>query len=53
MKAQPDLAGVTLLLGDWGYNTAAEREAARRDDRIHLLSLAQLVQEFDTWLSPG
>lgn len=53
VKAQPDLAGVTLLLGDWGYNTAAEREAARRDDRIHLLSLAQLVQEFDTWLSPG
>jgi phosphoglycolate phosphatase-like HAD superfamily hydrolase len=52
VKAQADLAAVQLFLGDWGYNTAREREAARHDDRIHLLSLAQLVQGFDAWTQP-
>lgn len=49
VRAQADLAAVELFLADWGYNTAAEKKAARHSDRIHLLSLSQLVQEFTAW----
>ncbi len=49
VKARPDLADIPLFLADWGYNTEAEKEQARRDERIHLLSLDQLVQEFSEW----
>ncbi|NER84344.1 MAG: HAD family hydrolase [Leptolyngbya sp. SIO1D8] len=49
VKADSDLAVVSLFLGDWGYNTQAEREKAQRDSRIHLLSLSQLVLEFSIW----
>lgn len=50
IKNQPNLENVQLFLADWGYNTAAERQEAENDDRIHLISLAQFNQEFSTWL---
>ncbi|MGD1863462.1 MAG: HAD family hydrolase [Phormidesmis sp.] len=46
---QPDLSEVQLFLADWGYNLAADREQARQDSRIHLLSLEKVVQKFDQW----
>ncbi len=50
VKAQDDLAAVQLFLADWGYNMEPDRETARQDPRINLLSLEQVVQEFDKWL---
>lgn len=50
VKAQDDLAAVQLFLADWGYNLEPDRETARQDPRINLLSLEQVVQEFDKWL---
>lgn len=50
VKQQPKLEDATLFLADWGYNTAAERQEAGRDDRIHLLSLTQFGQDFSAWL---
>ncbi|MCS6815151.1 MAG: HAD family hydrolase [Cyanobacteria bacterium] len=49
IKQYPDLDAVQLFLADWGYNTAAERELAQRDDRIHLLSLATVAQDMGMW----
>jgi phosphoglycolate phosphatase-like HAD superfamily hydrolase len=42
VAAQSDLADVQLILADWGYNTAAERDQAQASDRILSLSLEQL-----------
>ena len=50
VKQESDLGSVQLFLGDWGYNTEADREIARHDSRIHLLSLTELVQEFSAWI---
>ncbi len=50
VKQETDLESVQLFLGDWGYNTEADRDIAHLDSRIHLLSLAQLVQEFSDWI---
>ncbi len=47
---QNDLSAVQLFLADWGYNLESDRQFARQDDRIHLLSLQQVVQPFDKWL---
>ena len=47
---QSDLGAVQLFLADWGYNLESDRQFARQDDRIHLLSLQQVVQPFDQWL---
>ena len=47
VKQQPDLADVRLFLADWGYNLEADREKAKQDDRIDLLSLGKLVQMFE------
>ncbi len=49
VQQQIDLDSVRLYLADWGYNTAAERESARRDSRIRLLSLSQFAQDFSAW----
>lgn len=49
VQQQLDLDAVKLYLADWGYNTASEREAARNDPRIQMLSLSQFVQDFSTW----
>ena len=53
VKTRPDLADIPLFLADWGYNTAAEKEQAQRDSRIHLLSLEQVVQKFSGWTVNG
>lgn len=49
VSQQPDLAGVTLFLADWGYNTEAEKAAAQSSSRIHRLSIAQFSQPFSAW----
>lgn len=46
VQQQSDLTAVKLYLADWGYNTASEREAARLDPNIELISLAQFTQDF-------
>lgn len=51
VKEQNDLDEVQLFLADWGYNLEHDREQARQDSRIHLLSLEQVVQGFDSWQS--
>ncbi|MCY7285593.1 MAG: HAD family hydrolase, partial [Cyanobacteria bacterium CAN_BIN43] len=47
---QPDLSNVRLFLGDWGYNTVSDRETARLDPKIHLLSLSSFAADFSLWL---
>jgi phosphoglycolate phosphatase-like HAD superfamily hydrolase len=51
LSIQPyaDLAAVRLFLADWGYNTEPEREAARQNSGIELLSLRHFVQDFSKW----
>ena len=49
--AQSDLQQTELFLADWGYNLAPDRDLARQHPRIHLLSLQQVVQKFDGWMS--
>jgi phosphoglycolate phosphatase-like HAD superfamily hydrolase len=44
VAGEPRLAGVRLYLADWGYNTQAQREEARRHERITLWSLEQFLQ---------
>lgn len=51
VQAQPDLASVRLFLADWGYNTAAERQAAHEDATIHLISLEQFAQALPQWVA--
>ena len=40
---QPDLDDIDLLLADWGYNLESEREAARKSDRIRLVSRSEFT----------
>lgn len=40
------LSTIKLLLADWGYNTEAERTAARNNPDIEVLSLEQFQQKF-------
>ncbi|GAB4136624.1 MAG: HAD family hydrolase [Cyanobacteria bacterium J069] len=49
VQTQPDLADVKLFLADWGYNTAAERDAAQQDPQIQIISLAQFTGAFAGW----
>ncbi|PZO11293.1 MAG: haloacid dehalogenase [Leptolyngbya foveolarum] len=49
VKQQNDLTEVQLFLADWGYNLEPDRETARQDSCIRLLSLEQIVQPFDQW----
>lgn len=49
IQTQPQLNSVQLFLGDWGYNTADDRDMAAQDSRIHLLSLSQFSQAFSEW----
>jgi phosphoglycolate phosphatase-like HAD superfamily hydrolase len=46
---EPDLETVQLYLADWGYNTEPEREIARHDPHIHLLSLDVFARNFTRW----
>jgi phosphoglycolate phosphatase-like HAD superfamily hydrolase len=47
---QPDLSNVRLFLGDWGYNTVSDRETARLNPKIHLLSLSAFASDFSLWV---
>jgi hypothetical protein len=49
IKAQGDLDDVRLYLAGWGYNFPAQREAARHDGRISLVSLEDFVSDFGAW----
>ncbi|MBW4419291.1 MAG: HAD family hydrolase [Myxacorys californica WJT36-NPBG1] len=49
VQHQPQLETVELFLANWGYNTPEERQAAFKDNRIHLLSLDQFCQDFSVW----
>lgn len=49
IETRRDLDDVRLFLAGWGYNFPAEREAARRDGRISLVSLEDFVSDFDAW----
>jgi phosphoglycolate phosphatase-like HAD superfamily hydrolase len=49
VQQQLDLDRVKLYLADWGYNTVAEREVARHDPIIRLLSLSQFAQDLSAW----
>jgi phosphoglycolate phosphatase-like HAD superfamily hydrolase len=49
VKREPALAGAGLFLAAWGYNTADDREAARRDGRVVLLSLDRFCGDFARW----
>ncbi|MEM9906847.1 MAG: HAD family hydrolase [Cyanobacteria bacterium P01_D01_bin.44] len=53
VKQQPDLTDVELFLADWGYNLEPDRQTAREDNRIHLLSLDRVVQGFESWGDAG
>ena len=50
IAAQSDLAEVGLFLGDWGYNTARDRQTATQHQRIHLLPATQFNQDFALWV---
>ena len=43
IATQPELESVKLYLAEWGYNTAAEREAALQQSRIQTLTLTELM----------
>ncbi|PSB02449.1 HAD family hydrolase [Merismopedia glauca] len=47
--ANPDLVSVKLYLADWGYNTARERQLARIDSKVKLISLVDFSQDFSQW----
>ncbi|MBW4519576.1 MAG: HAD family hydrolase [Scytolyngbya sp. HA4215-MV1] len=46
VQQAPGLETVKLFLADWGYNTPTEREIARQDSHIQLLSLEQFAGDF-------
>lgn len=50
VQEQPNLNQVQLFLADWGYNTQPEREAAKNDAHIQLVSLSQFTQDFCKWI---
>ena len=52
VKGRQDLDDVRLFLAAWGYNFAAEREAARRDARVRLLSREDFTRDFSAWPGP-
>lgn len=49
VKREPALAGAGLFLAAWGYNTVDDRQTARRDGRIVLLSLDRFCGDFARW----
>lgn len=51
VQEQPDLNKVGLYLADWGYNTPAQRESIRHNQRIKLLSLSEFAADFSAWPS--
>ncbi|MCU0517042.1 MAG: HAD family hydrolase [Oscillatoria sp. Prado101] len=49
VQQQPDLTAVRLYLAEWGYNTPQERESARQNPGVTLLSLSQFASGFSDW----
>lgn len=49
VEKQPDLEMVKLYFADWGYNTPAQHESVRDNQRIKLLSLSQFTEDFSVW----
>src|SRR3989442_1598787 len=50
VKGTPGLDDVGLFLAGWGYNTPRDREAARGDSRVVLLSLERFAGDFPAWV---
>jgi phosphoglycolate phosphatase-like HAD superfamily hydrolase len=50
ISLKPELSEVRLFLGDWGYNTAIDRDTAHLDPKIHLLPLPTFAAEFSQWV---
>lgn len=50
VKRTPGLDDVGLFLAGWGYNTPRDREAARSDRRVVLLSLERFAGDFPEWV---
>ena len=50
VKSTPGLDDVGLFLAGWGYNTPRDREAARGDSRVVLLSLERFTGDFPAWV---
>jgi len=50
VKSTPGLDDVGLFLAGWGYNTPRDREAARGDSRVVLLSLERFAGDFPAWV---
>ena len=48
-RVQPPLDGLRLFLADWGYNTPAQRDRARRGGRIGVIDLAQVTADLTRW----
>ncbi len=46
---QDDLQLVKLFLADWGYNIERDRNLAKDNNQIQLLSLEQFRQDFTVW----
>ena len=53
VQKQTDLAGISLFLANWGYNTETERDSLPANSHINLLSLRQFNQDFSTWQQPN
>jgi len=51
VKTEPALARAKLFLAAWGYNSEDDREAARRDGRIVLLTLERFARGFEAWVT--
>ena len=49
-KGTAGLEDVGLFLAGWGYNTPRERQSARDDRRIVLLSLERFAGDFPEWV---
>ena len=53
VQKQTNLAGISLFLASWGYNTETERNSLPANSQIKLLSLRQFTQDFSTWQQPN
>lgn len=49
VEQEADLGEVSLFLATWGYNTAAEQDEAKTDQRNIPLTLEQFCGAFSTW----
>ena len=50
VQQQPDLQDVKLFLADWGYNTEPDKNFAKSDSDLNLISLDKFSRDFSLWL---